>query len=417
MVQGQLDDIAAMESLLGRAGSPIPRLGRTQRSKVRVWIASEPARQSLPPDVLLRAILAAGQPIERALLEPAILANSLGMNDLLQYAPRLSVFEAKVDSTAVLHGIEDGLRKSPTPISMKVARSICSKLHRWRRWLASKRAVPSDQTAARLLQLLAVLLKRIVRPKGKGEKTQEKIGSLAISILSLAFLPSSESPDPALLLDTLRLLEAARQFAGDERFEDLLKDPRRQWWLNSCLEILPEAIKSLAIEGRIRELDEVAATCESFPAMSEQIRNVTSNLWRTKAGLLTESVQRWLQAFLGISDKGRVGTIQLVDQSEKPEIAQLGLALLRAWDARHEGRAAMQAFETLHQVCRNFYGIRLSGEVGERFEYDPRFHEPDGEIRRTRKVILRRPWVEWREGERWRVIIRGVVGPSESLGG
>lgn len=416
--QGQpmVDEILdkdAVEPMVGRSGSPVHHLPRNKRLQLRKWLGvTESIEQILSPESHLRALLASGMPIRKELLDHLVISKALNTSDILRYGPMLSVATTTIDSSVLFQALEKSIRELSPSLSLPSVRNVRRGLQRWTRWIASGEGVLSPESAIGLIRVLNLVLTRVTKPKGRAKKLHEATKSFVRTILSLAGHPTNPPLNSELCLASLRLLKNARDIVGEDTFEDLLTTDDTKTWFDSIRADLPVVLDGLAFAGCLDDLSELAALSKHLPAVESIVRLSAENLWRTKAALLPGNVQKWLQNYLGIAQQVRLGKIEFVSPSERPEIAQLGLALLRAWDARQDSQAAKQAFEVIQDVCRKFFNLRLGGDVGARVRFDPRFHEVDEETKGQGELVIRRPWVEWREGETWRVIIRAVVGSA-----
>lgn len=397
-----------VESIIGPSGSPIPRLPHDKRLQLRKWLATtESVDKILPRESYFRALLASGTPVRGELLDPAVIFRALDASDLLRYGHMLSV--TIIDPSALFRALETTVRELSFPLSPKTARRLSLGVKRWTGWLASRKATLSQGGVLGLLRVLDLLLTRTSKPRGRSEKSRERTNSFVRAILSLACSSSSGPIDPEVCLAGLQLLEHAKRTAGEDVFNVLLLEGAGKRWHESIRDSLPAVIDGLVSAGSLDELNELSNLSKGFSTLEQVVQSSFRSLWETKAAVLPGYVQKWLQDYLGIGAQDRLGRIEFVDKSERPEISQLGLALLRVWDARQDSEAAKQAFEVLQGVCNKFFNLRLGGEVGSRVRSDPRFHEVLEESSGRGELIIQRPWVEWREGETWKVIIRAVV--------
>jgi len=88
---------------------------------------------------------------------------------------------------------------------------------------------------------------------------------------------------------------------------------------------------------------------------------------------------------------------------------QLASVLLKAWAARNDGQSSKETYEQLAWVLEQFFSLRLRDCVGERQEYDPRFHEFESGEAPTSKVEVTRPAVEGLDPAETGMVIKALV--------
>jgi len=130
-----------------------------------------------------------------------------------------------------------------------------------------------------------------------------------------------------------------------------------------------------------------------------------------------ESIQFVLAELLGVAAGTPAVDKPLPDQGKTQEtlrVSQLGTALLRSWSAAGDSERSKTAFLELSAVTMSFFGLQLGGVAGEVNEYNPRVHELVVATPREppRQVKLLRPWVEYAQGPRSVIIIKGLAEPA-----
>lgn len=411
MVDRMMDQ-NAVELMVGPSGSSMPRLPQAKRLEARKWLsATSESEKLLPLESHLRARLICRLPVPSDLLNPAVISRALSPSDALRYAPMLSVVTTKVDTSLLFRAIAKVFEESVSSVSVQTLRRICVGLKGWKRWVASRSAKLSCETAIELLNLCVLLLTRVHEPRKRAQGLREQTVSVVRVLLSLSVPPPNLLLKAGPSLASLRLLSAVRNAVGEDAFEDFVACDEGKKWVDPLRDGLPEVFEELAVAGLVNELTELSRLSQMVPGHESAVRQSANNLWKSKVAFLSGHVQKWLEEYLGIA-QGPGLVLEFVMKSERPEMPQLALALLRAWEARETGDAARGAFEALEGVCGKFFGIRLGGEAGSRVMFDHRFHESEHGLREGGMVVIRRPWVEWRDGQQWKVLIRALVGRS-----
>lgn len=402
-------DKASVELMVGMPGSRLPRLPRSKQLKIRAWLKTAEPEHVLTPEMSIRAKVLSGVPVEKEFLNERVLASALTESDLLRHANRLSLPTTTIDFSVVFRVLEQVIRESPSPLPSQRVRRICLGLQRWSRWVASKNAVLSAESATVLADLLSILLRRAASRKGSGKNVRKWKQSLTELSLSLACTATGASISQEVCVAYLRLLQSLRMLAGKDVVDELVSREAVERWSVWLSDGTGKLFEELARLGHLDDLKGLAVLSEEHPRVLKAIRSTARRLWDEEAAVLPEPVQEWLQRYLGIKASA-LGEVEFVSRSERPEISQLAAALLRSWDARNDSRTANEAFQVLEDVCKRFFNVRLGGAIGATVRMDPRLYEVEGGTKPEDILVIRRPWVEWREGEAWKVIIRGVIG-------
>ncbi len=401
----------SLETSIGGAGWRLLPLPRAKQLQLRKWLASQEAR-ILTPELRLRASIASGGPVEAAFLDSSLLSRTFPAEDLLGFSTRLSAKSALVDSTAFIHALADSIRSERPAIRPQDFRRISGGLQKWSRWVLSKKASLSEAAATELASILGLLLTRLPATKGSNRGATARSKAMLSQLLSVAKAVILTPPTVESCTRNLEIVLAARLSCREQTLGELLEAQGITEWFHWLLRSVRFSIEELATRGNADRLSEITSQCGVHPRLEEAAKDAAKSVLGGMAVTLSEDVQRWLQRYLGIIRPTGTPQVEHVSASERPETSHLALALLRAWDARADSKNASEVYATLKDVCDRFFNLRLGGEVGGTVQLDSRLFQMEGESGTKGPFVLRRPWVEWRGGDTWRVIIRGVISKA-----
>ena len=398
----------SLETSLGAAGSRLPRLPRAKQLQLRKWLASQEAC-SLTPELRLRASIASGRPVEATSLVSSLLARTFPVEDLLRFSTRLSTKKGLVDSTAFLHASADSIHYERPATRPQDFRRISGGLQKWSRWVLSQKASLSEATAIELASILSLLAGRLPAPKRPSRGAAARSTALLKQLLSIAKAVILTPPTVELCTRNLGIVLGVRLSCREQTLTELLEAQGVADWVGWLVRGVRVSIEDLATRGNADKLSEISSQCGAHPRLEEAAKGAARSVLERQAGILSADVQRWLQRYLGILRTTPAVQVEHVSAANRPEISQLALALLRAWDARADSRNAGEAYDTLKDVCDRFFNLRLGGDVGATVQPDSRLFQIDGESRPEGGFVLRRPWAECRDADTWRIVIRGVI--------
>ena len=173
---------------------------------------------------------------------------------------------------------------------------------------------------------------------------------------------------------------------------------------NGLLQGIQEALE----KGQVEDASVMWGSVQGYQSLRGDLQGQLSDFFdKTGSGLPAFS-QEWLVGTLSISVSK--AQIEYANPAESPEIRQAASLLLFLWDHVNEGDVAREAFERFKGLCERHFQLFLRGKVGATLPYDSRFHETSSAA--PGSVVLVRPWVEWFNPPRSRVVLRGVVEPA-----
>ena len=404
----QTEDIMV---LIGELRTPIKKVSKSKKQQIKAWIAdSKQVNNAIRSEVLLRASLSMGENPLPHTLKASTIADALEPADIIRYAKRLSLSSQTIEATAVFVGLKSALEKSAaTHTSFQLVRKIVPSVKKWLKWVESIHGSLTETTEVGLLDLMEFLIHKTVPSKRLTGKKLEKIKKVILLLLDLSLGLVSKSVYSETLMRTMRLLRIISENISSSFLEDILQDDKRHQLLEKALERMPTYVKKAAYDGRVDRLETMATTFNLISNANLRFQAVISEIWDKESAVLTDEVQKFIHGYLNIDQGFTPRAITLADRSEDLRIPQVADALLSSWEAREDSPRAAESFKVLNSVAQRFFNLRICGQVGSVVEFDSRVHEfprtPIGEGH----VMIVRPWVEWVDGSRAKVIIRAVV--------
>jgi len=267
-------------------------------------------------------------------------------------------------------------------------------------------------TGRELASLLRLLTGILPSPKtsAKGGSARSKLLLTQLLSAAKAFILVPHTVD--LTASNIDILLGAKLYCREETLAEILQTEGVADWVEWLEGGIARAIEDLATRGNIDRVSEITAQCGVLPRLTEVAKEAARSVLVKESSVLSVDVQRGLQRLLGSIRSTEGFQVEYASGAERPEISQLALALLRSWEARGDSRHAQEAHETLKDVCEKFFNIRFRGEVGSRGEPDSRLFQMEGDSLPGGGFVIRRPWVEWRDGDAWRVVLRGVLAKA-----
>jgi hypothetical protein len=400
-----------IEGWLGPAGSRLQRLPRARQVHLRKWLTSQDSGV-LTAESRLRVVLAAGAPIDAMLIESTLLTRTLAPDDLLRFATRLSTKRPTIDAESFLLGLIESVRAARSRMELKELRRIIGGLHKWSRWVCTQNATLSAGTGRELASLLSLLVRRLPSSKASTRGATAHSNVILKQLLSNAQTLVQVSHTVDLTSINLDILLGARLCCREEALTEILQEEMMVGWVKWLEDGISGAIEDLATRGNSDRISEITAQCGVLPRLEKVAKEATRSVLAKGSSMLSTDVQRWLQRFLGMAPSSDGLRIEHASGSERPEISQLALALLRTWDAKGDSRHAQEAHETLKDVCEKFFNLRLRGDVGSKAEPDSRLFQMEGGSHPGGTFVIRRPWIEWRDEDAWKVVLRGIIAKA-----
>ena len=173
-------------ALAGVAKSPIPKLTRADRARVKRMLES--ASEELDPVSALRLALAAKLPIRPEWRTEAAIDMALETGDLARRSSELAEGQLVLKATAILIVMERRSRTSPIP----VFRGICTMTLPPKRKEPAKYSIVWDEdTAIRIGRILIEILPAIFKAKAAKSAKDRKSTRLNSSHIQKSRMPSS----------------------------------------------------------------------------------------------------------------------------------------------------------------------------------------------------------------------------------
>lgn len=392
------DDIGL---LLGRPASPLKRV----RDKRKAENLRDVVAGDAPAPLRLRAALAGGLKPPDELLEATVIGQAIRLDDCFKFLPQLSPARRIVEAGAVLEAIRDLLRqRGPGNASALLAR--CLKLSQ--QWEGGKvPTTPSDKTINQYLQLVEGIVQQPIKvAKAKKEPKKPKTNPLPL-LLSAACRWAMSRPgvdNITLALRSLTAVERREKAAVADLYSDVPGFAAEVSSLRSnAISLLDAAARRNAIDDCRSLLQALTGSVEHKREMEVEI----SRLQQTEPPL-DDAIVKVLSEFAEIQTAPSM-TIRFAGGQPTTGTVQLASVLLKAWASRDDAPSSGETYEKLAWVLQEFFSLRLRNSVGERQEYDPRFHEFQQGETPTSTVEIIRPGVEGLDPAETGMVIKALV--------
>lgn len=408
--EAQTEDITL---LIGKLRTPIKKAPRNKKKQIKAWVADS-KNISVQSELLLRASLSIGENPLPHILQASTIIHALEPLDIIRYAKRLSLSSQTIEATAVFVGLQTALQESAaaeTP--SQLVRKIVASVKKWLKWVDSAHGNLTETTETALLDLILFLIRKVAPSKKLSGKKLEKFKKMILPLSDLSLGLVAKSLFPETLIRTMRLLRIISENVSISFLEEILEDDKRYQLLEEALGRMPTYVKKAAYDGRVDRLETMATSVTLIPSADLRFQAVIREIWDKKSAVLTDEVQKFIYEYLKIDQGFAPRAITLADRSEDLRIPQVASALLSSWEAREDSLKGAEAFKVLNAVAQKFFNLRICGEVGNVIEFDSRVHEFPGAPIGEGQVVIVRPWVEWTEGSRSKVIIRAIAEKSK----
>lgn len=412
-MESQRTQPADLISLVGAPRTPIPRIPAGSRQRLKAWIAEVRGKESLRGDPLvLRACLAVGESPWPQLTQASVITTALEFRDILRFSRRLSRTSVLLDASEVMKALEGELDSSA--IKTQMPNQVVRALERLEKGVGLRSSILSENTEYELLNLVERLIRKLgassyqIPVKGLGRKRILK------TAIELSLRVAAKSSSDRTFFRQIDLLRTCKDWIPSSVIEEVLEDLRCHRHLEALLEKLPHHLNDAARAGRVDKMRDLAEVVNALPMAESMFLSTLNLLWK-QAARYSEDVQRYVNQRLTGQQALAPKSISLVEQGQALEIQQLAAAVLASWEARDESSRSAHSFKVLREVAERFFGVKLSGEVGEIVDFDPTVHDFQGARRVEKKMQIARPSVEWQSGSVRKVIVRAIVRVPETV--
>ena len=391
------DEIAAQ---LGSSAAPLKRIrDKRNAEEVRKIVAGDE-----PPHLRLRAALASGVKPPDDLLEPAIISHALRLDDCFKFIPQLSTVTRVVEAASALEAIRNLLRQRGigNP-NVQLARFL--KLSK--QWEGSKNPTsPSEKTVTQYLSLVEIIVDQpIGTTKRPSKKPQASPLPHVLAVVCRWAIKCPSVDNLALAFRCLTAAERRQGIAGAERRGDV---PGLAAEVSSLRSLALTRVESAARRSEIDDFRRLLQALTGSVAQKTEMDQIIERLYHYQPRF-DDAILKVLSEFADVETSPSITIRYAAGGEPKAGIMQLASVLLKAWAARNDGQSSKETYEQLAWVLEQFFSLRLRDWVGERQEYDPRFHEFESGEAPTSKVEVTRPAVEGLDPAETGMVIKALV--------
>jgi hypothetical protein len=388
--------------LIGGPLSPLKRVrDKRKAEELRNVVAGD-----APAPLRLRAALAGSLKPPDELLEARIIGQAVRLDDCFKFLPQLSPVRRIIEAGPVLEAIKDLLRqRGHGNASVLLAR--CLKLSQ--QWEGGKNpTTPSDKTVNQYLRLVESIVEQpIAAAETKKAPKKPKANPLPL-VLSGACrwaIRYRGVDNISLAVRSLNAVERREGAAVTDLYSDVPGFAAEVSNLRSgAISLLESAARGNAIDDCRNLLLALTGSVEHRREMDGVIRRL-----HQAEPPLDPAIMKVLSEFAEIETAPSM-TIRFAGGGEPTTGAmQLASVLLKAWAARNDAQSSGEIFEKLAWVLEDFFFLRLRNSVGEKENYDPRFHEFQQGEAPTSTVEIIRPGVERLDPAETGMVIKALV--------
>lgn len=388
--------------LIGRPASPLKRVrDKLKAEELRNLIAGDD-----PAPLRLRAALAAGLKPPDELLKASVIVQAIRLDDCFKFLPQLSAVTRVIEAGPVLEAIKDLLRQRGRG-NAKALLTRCLKLSRqWEEWKASN--TPSDKTIHQYLRLVESIIEEPITAAKKNKAPKTPNTNPLPLILSAVARWAISRPSVENITVALRCLNAVerREKAAVSRLYSDVPD-----FAAAVSSLRSSAIILLESAANGNAIDDCRNLLRALTGSIEHRREIDGAIRRLQqAGPpLDAAIVKVLSEFAEAEFTPPV-TIRFAGGGEPVTgTMQLASVFLKAWEARNDAQSSGEIFEKLAWVLEQFFSLRLRNLVGERENYDPRFHEFQQGEAPTSTVEIIRPGIERLDPSQGGMVIKALV--------
>jgi hypothetical protein len=398
--------LSELRAIIERPGTRLPKLSQSEFMVLRDFFKRTQSESGWrDPLTALRYHLVVRHPIPSSFLSAETISRAIVPEDLLKFSSKLA---PKVKVTLLqpyLVALKTAIQRHGGNINLATVKLIRDRIKFYQRDIRAQINLNSEDIPLALNELIHVVVTNI---KMKRETDRRIAEELAKDFLDLVFASVVANTSHKIIITGLSVMQALSTRLYSEFIERVLDEqPRADQW-ELVQKSLLERIRDYAVKGFSSDLKELIGSIKSLPVPEEFLTSSLKGLWGKDAAQMEFTVQEMIRSELGIKTKSARPNIEFVDKSERPEVTLVASALMKAWDAKEEGPKAATAFRSLSDVASRVFHLRLGGAVGTEVNVNPNAHEWFNEKRSERVKILR-PWVEWNDGKNWKVMIKALV--------
>lgn len=404
----QHDDISLV---IGKPQSRIRRVKGNQREQVRAWMGEiSNLSDDLHKKLLLRAFLSIRENPPPNILQAPTISGALIPTDILGYSRRLSICSEAFEASQIFLSLGYYLQeRMKAQVQLRMINSIVLGICKWMNWVESKQARLTAGTEIAVVDLINLLIQKIdCLQKAKGSK-RLRIGKNITHLTDLLLELAVKSNFAETFLKVMGVLKLIGEKISSSIFEKMLEEATRYQLFEQLIERIPIYSKKFLDDGRVDKIRDLAMVVPNIMGADSRFKAFVEDFWKKGGEKLPDEVRKFIRGYLGIIEGTIPMGIVLADESEGFHIFQLATALLLSWEACADSPKAAEAFNVFKLVAKNFFNIRISEEVGNIVTFDPKLHEIPGTSIEEGQVRVLRPWIEWSEGSKSRVLIRAIV--------
>jgi hypothetical protein len=391
-------------SNVARIGDELLRVkGKEARSEIEKLSKDEKENGQ----VRLRAFLSIGKMPPPDLISEDNIAAALALDDRVNFFPKLATTSKLITAEAPLYSILRGMKDVGARRALRITRNLSRTIAKWQK---ERGPIALGDTSLQLLiKLLAVLLKYQVMDASMRSSSRPLKLHPYLQMLSaiLRWTLCSENPETISL--TLQLINSAEE----AHLVSLTKLEEDEFGKN-LQEIVAIAIKqceSFVRKDSAFEFRELAQAVLRISGAGDKLRRRLIEIYSDRARL-SAPVQNALRELLGHAVEPVTFPGIPVDDEDSIQTVQLASALMGVWVARKDSQKSSEAFEEFRSVAKNFFHLHLRGEEGQVEDYNPRVHELIPDAKRSAKVRLLGPWIEFSRQSVAKVILKAPAEPA-----
>jgi hypothetical protein len=392
---------------VGPLQAPIKKVLGRDKQKIKAWIKdSVETNIARPPEVLLRSFLSIGEHPTPDVLYASTIKEALNLKDMLRYAKSLCLSSQVIEASALFAAVRITFpERMSTPLPSREVETIVVNTKKWLQWVRSICGVLTAETEKDLLHLISVLVRKTASKRRQGKQNENTM----ISLLDIELDIGAHSSYSETTMSVIEEVSRFRKIAFVSFLDDILHDEKRSLLWDRILDQIPLHVMQFAKEGALDKIERMGKIACGSSEVESRFKSSLHEIWNEGPALLNEALQEYIRQAIGLARTASLNPMTFVDDSENALTHQMAAALLSSWEAREASSRANEAFRQLSTVARKFFNIRIGGEIGRVVEFNARVHEFPHQSAGEGRVRIVRPWVEWDDRSRTRVIIRAVV--------
>lgn len=320
---------------------------------------------------------------------------------------------ATVDAAKALEQFRDGLEVASTPLTLNVAKKICTSLRkpvlrksRKLRYSISYSEPTIRATSSVFIHLVRTAVKTMAQPEASvprptkqgSQKSLTSLVTLTLNTLVLLCEKASEAESWKHCVEYASVVSDLTHRSS----KDLLQQNSS---FSTIRQGLISGLKSSLSQGRVGEAASIFESVRAIPSLRQALTEMLTTTLQGESAKLPISGQEWICTTLGIEREAH--QLSYANPADAPEIRQAASLLLLLWDNSAESSMMREAFERFRNLCEKHFHLYLKGQSGEIADYDRRVHEVTGA--EAGRVRLVRPWVEFLDPPHSAVVVRALA--------